>query len=250
MITWEPWLKSEVSEIEDVLTAKLLSCKRIPLQVPNRNCEYYLGDKCWRRLEGEAGIPLDSSLNMSPHISPAALHEMRQAGFLDCEQFVVREDRETYASYWAEKISEVGNMLTDYERMEGTDPGWHMEWTGRREMLPIARLRDPPPMSFSYDTDELWNLTYGMRRLVFAESARDAQRFKELEDELAISHRQIDSIDHQLYAHDLQLRRGRDVQVVPLPPGGGVRTRQRGSGLQTKGGGTNRRGWGTGYDSE
>ncbi|KAF6176389.1 hypothetical protein GIB67_024288 [Kingdonia uniflora] len=41
---------------------------------------------------------------------------------------------------------------------------------------------------------------------------------------------------------DLQLRRGRDVRVVPLPPGGGARTRQRGSGLRTRGGGTSRRG--------
>ncbi|KAF6164606.1 hypothetical protein GIB67_032834, partial [Kingdonia uniflora] len=104
-ITWEPWLESEVSKIEDVLTAKLLSCRRMPLQVPNGNCEYYLGDRCWRRLEGEARIPLDFSLIMSPHISPTVLQEMRQAGFLDCEQFVVGEERETYASYWAEQTS-------------------------------------------------------------------------------------------------------------------------------------------------
>ncbi|KAF6144186.1 hypothetical protein GIB67_004859 [Kingdonia uniflora] len=131
---------------------------------------------------------------------------------------------------------------------EGPDPGWHMEWTGRREMLPIARLRDPPLMSSSYGAEEMWHLTHGMRRLVRAESARDAQRLQEVEDELAIARRQIDSIDHQLYAHDLQLRRGRDVRVVPLPPGGGARTRQRGSGLQTRGGSTSRRGRGTGND--
>ncbi|KAF6142847.1 hypothetical protein GIB67_002711 [Kingdonia uniflora] len=53
MITWEPWLDFAVSEIEDVLTAKLLSRKRMPLQVPNGNCEYYLGDRCWRQLTGE-----------------------------------------------------------------------------------------------------------------------------------------------------------------------------------------------------
>ncbi|KAF6175966.1 hypothetical protein GIB67_003454 [Kingdonia uniflora] len=82
------------------------------------------------------------------------------------------------------------------------------------------------------------------------ESARDAQWFKELEDELAIAHMQIDSIDHQLYAHDLQLRRGRDVRVVPLPPGGGARTRQRGSGPQTRGDNTSRRGRGTRDDYE
>ncbi|KAF6162826.1 hypothetical protein GIB67_029095, partial [Kingdonia uniflora] len=217
-ITWEPWLEFVVSEIEDVLTAKLLSRKRMPLQVPNRNCEYYLGDRCWRQLEGEERIPLDPPFNMLPHISPAALHEMRQARFLDCEQFVVGEERETYASYWAEQTSEVGHMLTDSPRMgnidllpgeaEGPDSGWHMGWTGRREMLPIARLRDPPPISSSYGAEELWHLTHDIR-LILTEFARDAQRFKELEDELAIAHMQIDSIYHQLYAHDLQLRRAR-----------------------------------------
>ncbi|KAF6148666.1 hypothetical protein GIB67_042625 [Kingdonia uniflora] len=105
-------------------------------------------------------------------------------------------------------------------------------------------------MSFSYGAEKLWHLTHGMRRLILVESARGTQRFKELEDELAISHRQIDSTDHQLYAHDLQLRRGHNVRVVPLPPGGGARTRQRGSGLQTRGGGTSRRGRGTGDDYE
>ncbi|KAF6161348.1 hypothetical protein GIB67_025610 [Kingdonia uniflora] len=59
---------------------------------------------------------------------------------------------------------------------EGPGLGWHMEWTWQREMLPIGRLRDPPPMSSSYGTEELWHLTHGMRRLILAESARDAQR--------------------------------------------------------------------------
>ncbi|KAF6159268.1 hypothetical protein GIB67_032039 [Kingdonia uniflora] len=45
-ITWEPWLDFAVSEKQDVLTAKLLSHKRIPLQVLNGNCKYYLGDRC------------------------------------------------------------------------------------------------------------------------------------------------------------------------------------------------------------
>ncbi|KAF6168125.1 hypothetical protein GIB67_011510 [Kingdonia uniflora] len=230
-------------------------------------------------LEGDARIPLDPPLSMSPHISPAALHEMRQTGFLDYEQFVVGEDQETYASYWVEETLEVGYMLTDSQIMgnidlfrltalragitpvvvtsasvhsafqdfslpgetEGPDQGWRMEWTGRREILPIARLRDPPPMSSSYGPEKLWHLTHGMRQLVLTESARDAQRFKELEDELAIAHRQIDSLDHQLYAHDLQLRRGRDVRVVPLPSAGGAMTRQRRSGPRTRGGGTSRR---------
>ncbi|KAF6134162.1 hypothetical protein GIB67_013559 [Kingdonia uniflora] len=193
MITWEPWLDSAVSETEDVLNVKLLSRKRIPLQVPNGNYEYYLGDRCWRQVTGEVRIPLDPPLSMSLHISPVALDEMRQVGFVDCEQFVVGEVRETYASYWAEQMSEVGYMLTDSQRMgnldlfgpsalragitpvvvtsasvhslsqdfsfpgeaEGPDLGWRIEWTGQREMLPIARLRDPPPMSSSYGTEEL-----------------------------------------------------------------------------------------------
>ncbi|KAF6150327.1 hypothetical protein GIB67_034026 [Kingdonia uniflora] len=253
-ITWKPWFDSTVSETEDVLNAKLLSRKRIPLKVLNINCEYYLGDRCWRQVTGE---------------------------------FVVGEVRETYASYWAEQILEVGYMLTDSQRMgnldlfgpsalragispvvvtsasvhslsqdfslpgeaEGPDLGWHMEWTGQRNRLPIARLRDPSPMPSSYGAEELWHLTHSMRRLVLAESARDAQRIQEVEEELAIARRQIDSVDHQLYSHDLQPRRGHDVRVVPLPPGGGAMTRQRGSGLRTRGGSTSRRG-GIRYDSE
>ncbi|KAF6146694.1 hypothetical protein GIB67_008980 [Kingdonia uniflora] len=177
---------STVSETDDVLTVKLLSRKRVPLQVPNGNCEYYLGDRCWS-LPGEVERP---------------------------------------------------------------DLGWHMEWTGRRERLLIARLRDPPPMPSSYGIEELWHLTHGMRQLVLVESAWNAQRLQEVEDELFIARRQINSIDHQLYAHDLQLRRGNDVRVVPLPPGGGVRTRQRGSGLRTRRSGTSHRGQDTGDDSE
>ncbi|KAF6147824.1 hypothetical protein GIB67_014404 [Kingdonia uniflora] len=84
-ITWEPWFNPAVSETEDVLNAKLISRKRIPLQVPNRNCEYYLGDRCWRQVTSEVRISLDSPFSMLPHISPAALHEMRQAGFVDYE---------------------------------------------------------------------------------------------------------------------------------------------------------------------
>ncbi|KAF6146531.1 hypothetical protein GIB67_008817 [Kingdonia uniflora] len=116
-IIWKPWFDSAVSETKNVLNAKLLSRKRIPLQVPNGNYEYYLGDRCWRQVAGE--------------------------------------ERETYAPYWAEQTSE-----------------------------------------------------------------------------------------------DLQLRRGCDVRVVSLSPGGGMRTRQRGSGPRTRGGNTCRRGRGTGDDSE
>ncbi|KAF6142637.1 hypothetical protein GIB67_015123 [Kingdonia uniflora] len=217
-ITWEPWFDSAVSKTKDVLN-----------------------------VTGEVRIPLDPPLSMSPHISPATLHEMRQAGFVDREQFVVGEVRETYASYWAEQILE--DIILPGEA-EGPDLGWRMQWTGRRENLPIACLRDSPPMSSSYGTEELWHLTHGMRRLILAESARDAKRIQEVEEELAIARRQIDSIDHQLYAHDLQLRRGRDVRVVPLTPGGGARTRQRRSCPRTRGGNTSRRGRGTGDDSE
>ncbi|KAF6147298.1 hypothetical protein GIB67_009781 [Kingdonia uniflora] len=79
-------------------------------------------------------------------------------------------------------------------------------------------------------------------RLALAESARDVQRIQELTDELATAHRYIDSIDDQLYLQDLHLRRESDMRVMPLPPGGGVRTRQRGSGPRTKGGGSGRSG--------
>ncbi|KAF6135271.1 hypothetical protein GIB67_021633 [Kingdonia uniflora] len=161
---------------------------------------------------GKVRIPLGLPLSMSPHISPTTLHEMRQAGFVDCEQFAVGEVRKTYASYWAEQISEVGHMLTDSQRMENLD------------LFGPSALR--------------------------AESARDAQRIQEVEEELVIACRQIDSIVHQLYAHGLQLRRGRNVRVVLLPPGGGARMRQRRSGPQTRGGSTCHRGRGTGDDSE
>ncbi|KAF6162541.1 hypothetical protein GIB67_003087 [Kingdonia uniflora] len=140
-ITRELWLEFEVSKIGDILTAKLIFYLRMPLQVPNGNYEYYLGDRCWRHLVGEAHIPLDPPLSMSPHISPMTIHEMRQVRFIDCEHFVVGEEREIYSSYWAEQILE-----------------------------------------------------------------------------------------------DLQLRRGREVRVVPLPPGGGAWTRHRGSGQRTRGG--------------
>ncbi|KAF6139879.1 hypothetical protein GIB67_009726 [Kingdonia uniflora] len=206
-------------------------------------------------LTGEAHIPLDPPLSMSLHIRPATLQEMRQTEFLDCEQFVVGEERENCASYWAEQIFEVGHLLTDSQRMgnidlfrptalwagitpvvvtlasvhslsqdfslpsepKGPDPEWHIVWIERRKMLPIHRLRDPPPMSLSYSAEEQWHL---------------------------------DSVDYQLYSHGLRLRRGRDVQVVLLAPGGGSRRRQCGSGPRTRGGDTSRRGWGTGDDYE
>ncbi|KAF6149105.1 hypothetical protein GIB67_038888 [Kingdonia uniflora] len=54
--------------------------------------------------------------------------------------------------------AEVHSLSQDFtllDEEEGLDPGWHMEWTGRREMFPIYSLRDPPPMSSSYGTYEL-----------------------------------------------------------------------------------------------
>ncbi|KAF6140836.1 hypothetical protein GIB67_042249 [Kingdonia uniflora] len=141
-----------VSEIEEVLTAKLLSRKRMPLQVPNGNCEYNLEDRCWR-------LPVD-------------------------------------------RFPEDGNI----------------------DMFKPTALR--------------------------VESTRDAQRLQELTDEVATLRSHLDSADNQLYVHDLHLRKGHDVRVVPLPVGGGVRTRQCGYGPRTREGGTSRRGWGTGDDSE
>ncbi|KAF6154982.1 hypothetical protein GIB67_004584 [Kingdonia uniflora] len=117
-------------------------------------------------------------------------------------------------------------------------------------MLPIHRLRDLPPISSSYDAKELWHPTHGMRRLVLAESAQDNQRLQELTNENVTLRRHLDSLDDQLHAYDLGLRRGRDVQVVPLPHGGGSRAWQYGSSLRTRGDSTSYRGWGTGNDSE
>ncbi|KAF6152130.1 hypothetical protein GIB67_031452 [Kingdonia uniflora] len=196
-ITWEPWFDSAVYETEDALNAKLLSCKRIPLQVLNGNCEYYLGDRCWRQVTGEVGHMLTDSQRM---------------GNLD--MFGPSTLRAGIAPVVVTSVS-VHSLSQDFSlpgEAEGPDLGWHMQWTGRQ-------------------------------------SARDAQRIQEVEEELVIPRRQLDSIDHQLYAHDLQLRRGRDVRVVPLPPGGGARTRQRRSSLRTREGSTSRRRRGTGDDS-
>ncbi|KAF6151238.1 hypothetical protein GIB67_002937 [Kingdonia uniflora] len=186
MITWEPWLESEVSKIDDVLITKLLSRKRIPLQVPNRNCKYYLGDRCWRQLTGETRISLYPLLSMLPHIRPGALHEMRQAGFLDYSQRMGNIDmfgptvlKDGITSEVVTSAS-VYNLSQDFslpDEPKRPDPGWHMEWTGRQSV---------------------W----------------DAQRLQQLTNELAIAHRHIDSIDEQLYSYGLHLRRERDVRVV------------------------------------
>ncbi|KAF6169323.1 hypothetical protein GIB67_013753 [Kingdonia uniflora] len=163
-ITWEPWFDSAVSKTEDVLNAKLLSRKRIPLQVPNGNYEYYLGDRCWRQVTGEVRIPLDHLLSMSPHITSSALHEMRQAGFVHCLMLTDSQRMGNLDLFGPSALiagitpvvvtsTSVHSLSQDFSlpsEVEGPDLGWHMEWTGRRERLPIARLRDPLPMSLSY----------------------------------------------------------------------------------------------------
>ncbi|KAF6154611.1 hypothetical protein GIB67_023402 [Kingdonia uniflora] len=156
-ITWEPWFDSAVSETDDVT--------------------------------GEVRISLDPPLSMSPHISPAALHEMRQAGMGNLDLFGPSALRAgiTPVVVTSASVHSLSQNFSLPGEAEGPDLGWHMEWIGQRERLPIACLRDPPPMSSSYGIEKLWHLTHGMRRLVLAESARDAQRLQEVEDELAIA---------------------------------------------------------------
>ncbi|KAF6135923.1 hypothetical protein GIB67_006815 [Kingdonia uniflora] len=170
----EPWFNSAVSETEDILNSKLLSRKRIPLQVLNGNYEYYLEDRCWRQVTGEVHIPLDLPLSMSPHISPVALHEMRQAGFVHCYMLTDSQRMENLDLFGPSALragitpvvvtsTSVHSLSQDFSlpgEAEGPDLGWHMEWTGRLERLPIARSRDPPPMSSSYGIEELWHLTH------------------------------------------------------------------------------------------
>ncbi|KAF6133942.1 hypothetical protein GIB67_040706 [Kingdonia uniflora] len=150
-ITWEPWFDSAVSETEDVT--------------------------------GEVCIPLDPPLSMSPHISLATLHEMRQAGFIDYSQRMGNLDLFGPSALKAGitpvvvTSASVHSLPQDFSlprEAEGPDLGWYMQWTRRHENLPMAYLRDPSPMSSSYGTEELWHLTHGMRRLVLAESAQDA----------------------------------------------------------------------------
>ncbi|KAF6159635.1 hypothetical protein GIB67_034597 [Kingdonia uniflora] len=155
-----------VSELDDIRIVSLLSRKKMPLQVPNGNYEYYLGDRCWRQLTGTVGIPLDHPFNMSPHLSLTDLQAMRQADFVDY--------------------------------MFGPS-------ALRAVITPVVRIQ-------------------------------------ELTDELATAHRHIGSIDDQLYSHDLHLRRGHDVRVVPLPPGGGAMMRQREFGLRSRGADSSRSG--------
>ncbi|KAF6152005.1 hypothetical protein GIB67_010579 [Kingdonia uniflora] len=226
-ITWEPWFDFAVSETEEVLNAKLLSRKRIPLQVPSENCEYYLGDRCWRQVTGE---------------------------------FVVGEERETYASYWAEQTLEVGHMLTDSQRMGNLDLfGPSPLRAGTTPVVVTSASVHSLFQDFSLPDEAEGpdlggavtpNPWYAATRPCRVCAGHTEAPLQEVEEELAIARKKIDNIDHQLYANDLQLRMGRDVQVMPLPYGGGTRTRQRGSGPRTRGCSTSRRGRGTEDDSE
>ncbi|KAF6144420.1 hypothetical protein GIB67_024647 [Kingdonia uniflora] len=47
-ISWQPWGTYVALQLDEVHTASYPSRKRLPLQVPNKNCKYNLGDRCWR----------------------------------------------------------------------------------------------------------------------------------------------------------------------------------------------------------
>ncbi|KAF6136906.1 hypothetical protein GIB67_018945 [Kingdonia uniflora] len=113
---------------------------------------------------GEVRIPLGPSLSMSHYISPAALHEMRQAGFVDYSQRTGNLDLFRPSAFKAAitpvvvTLASVHSLSQDFSfpgEAEGPDLGWHMEWAGQCERLLIARLRDPPPMSSSYGAEKL-----------------------------------------------------------------------------------------------
>ncbi|KAF6135001.1 hypothetical protein GIB67_014050 [Kingdonia uniflora] len=139
MITWEPLFDSAVSETEDVT--------------------------------GEVRIPLDPPLSMSPHISPVALHEMRQAEFIDYFQRMgnlylfgpsALRAGITLVVVTSASVHSLSQDFSLPSEAKGPDLEWHIEWTERGERLPIARLRDPPPISSSYNAEELWHLTHGL----------------------------------------------------------------------------------------
>ncbi|KAF6167780.1 hypothetical protein GIB67_027558 [Kingdonia uniflora] len=122
------------------------------------------------QLTGEVRIPLDPLLSMLPHIRPVALQKMRQVGFFDYSQRMGNIDMFGPTALKAGTTpvvvtsTSVHSLSQDFSlpgEPEGPDPGWYMAWTGRREMFPIHRLRDPPPMSSSYGTEELWHPTHG-----------------------------------------------------------------------------------------
>ncbi|KAF6156891.1 hypothetical protein GIB67_000431, partial [Kingdonia uniflora] len=117
-----------------------------------------------------------------------------EVGFVDCEQFVVGEERKTYALYWVEQISEVGHMLTDSQRMGNLDLfGSSALRAGITPVVVIQRRFIACPRTSV--------CLVRQRGQTWGESTWDAQRFQEVEDELAIARKQIDSIDHQLYSH-------------------------------------------------
>ncbi|KAF6142083.1 hypothetical protein GIB67_037001 [Kingdonia uniflora] len=167
---------------------------------------------------------LDSVMSETEDVMTAKLLPKKGCHFkYQMETLVVKEDRETYASYWAKQTLEIGYILTNSQR------------TGNIDLFGPTAFRAGITLV-----------------VVTSTSVHSAYQDFSLpgEAEGPDPGWQINSIDHQLYAHDQELRRGRDVRVVPLPPRGGARTRQRGSGPHTWEAGTSRRGWGTGDESE
>ncbi|KAF6173492.1 hypothetical protein GIB67_022020 [Kingdonia uniflora] len=151
-INWQPWGTFVALDLDDVRTVSFLSRKRMLLQVPNENGEYYLGDRCWRQLTGTVGILLDPLLNMSPHLSLADLQRMGNADLFGPSVLRAGITPVVVISVDVHSLSQDFSLPGEEE---GPDLGWYMEWTWRREMLPIHRLRDPPPMSAFYDAEEL-----------------------------------------------------------------------------------------------
>ncbi|KAF6133882.1 hypothetical protein GIB67_040646 [Kingdonia uniflora] len=144
-ITWRPWLEYAVSELDD--------------------------------LTDTTGIPLDPPLNMSPHLSPANLQAMRQTDFAVCTLLTDSQRMGNIDLFGPSALragttpvvvasASVQSLSQDFSlpgEPEGPDPGWLMEWIGRRGLLPIHRLRDLPEMSPSYGAEELWYLIHVMR---------------------------------------------------------------------------------------
>ncbi|KAF6133946.1 hypothetical protein GIB67_040710 [Kingdonia uniflora] len=154
--------------------------------------------------------------------------------------------------YWFYEYCEVGHPIVKedakysaYSRLRAWERGNRKKTNDQTTNLFILGRYYIDRHTIDTITWELWlesEIKDVLTAKLISQSARETQRLQELTDELDIAHWQINSIDYQLYAHDLQLRRGCDVRVVQLPPGGGARMKHRGSGPRTRGGGTNRRG--------
>ncbi|KAF6148823.1 hypothetical protein GIB67_014194 [Kingdonia uniflora] len=90
-----------------------------------------------------------------------------------------------------------------------------MEWRGKCQTIPIYHLREPPAVPRSYDKEELWKLSLGMRRVALLESVRDVDTITSLIDQNPTLTRSYGILNEQLYQH-----------VVPLPDGSRIWTRQ------------------------